>query len=98
MFDFSRSDFDGAIARLEVLAAKIAHFDAQRRWASHSMQGRLRCRQSLKATSANSFVRANNWCTRISRLYYMKAGDDPTNIAGLQAKNKSWRAERRQSQ
>jgi tetratricopeptide (TPR) repeat protein len=94
MFDFSRGDFDGAIARLgAVLAADPAHFDAQlalgmahyRRgdYAAAIIEGhkaeQLRPREQLVHTNLS--------------LFYMKAGDKPkAEHHGLQAKIESWRA------
>lgn len=95
MFDYSRGDFDGAIARLRaVLAADPAHFDAQlalgmahyRRgdYAAAIIEGhkaeQLRPREQLVHTNLS--------------LFYMKAGDKPkAEHHGLQAKIESWRAD-----
>jgi len=95
MFDFSRGDFAGAVARLQaVLAAEPAHFDAQlalgmahyRRgdYAAAITEGhkaeKLRPREQLVHTNLS--------------LFYMKAGDKPrAEHHGLQAKIESWRAE-----
>lgn len=95
MFDFSRGDFDGAIARLRaVLEADPAHFDAQlalgmayyRRgdFAAAIAEGHkaeaLRPKEQLVHTNLS--------------LFYMKSGDRPkAEHHGLQAKIESWRAE-----
>ena len=95
MFDFSRGDFDGAIAKLkEVLAADPAHFDAQLAlgmayyrkgdYAAAIAEGhkaeQLRPKEQLVHTNLS--------------LFYMKAGDKAqAEHHGLQAKIESWRAE-----
>jgi Flp pilus assembly protein TadD len=95
MFDFSRGDFDGAIARLKaVLTADPAHFDAQLAlgmayyrkgdYAVAIAEGhkaeQLRPREQLVHTNLS--------------LFYMKAGDKPkAEHHGLQAKIESWRAD-----
>ena len=95
MFDFSRGDFDGAIAKLKaVLAAEPAHFDAQLAlgmalyrkgdYAAAIAEGHkaeeLRPREQLVHTNLS--------------LFYMKAGDKPkAEHHGLQAKIESWRAD-----
>jgi Flp pilus assembly protein TadD len=99
MFDFSRGDFDGAIARLKaVLAADPAHFDAQLAlgmayyrkgdYADAIAEGhkaeQLRPREQLVHTNLS--------------LFYMKAGDKPrAEHHGLQAKIESWRADAAQA-
>jgi len=100
MFDFSRGDFDGAIARLKaVLAADPAHFDAQlalgmayyRRgdFASAIAEGHkaeaLRPGEQLVHTNLS--------------LFYMKSGDrQKAEQHGLQAKIESWRADAKAGQ
>src|SRR5690242_10661059 len=95
MFDFSRGDFDGAIARLRaVLAADPAYFDAQLALGmAHYRKGdyeaaiveghkaeQLRPREQLAHTNLS--------------LFYMKAGNKPkAEHHGLQAKIESWRAD-----
>lgn len=95
MFDFSRGDFDGAIARLKaVLAADPAHFDAQLALGmAHYRKGdytaaiveghkaeQLRPREQLVHTNLS--------------LFYLKAGDKPkAEHHGLQAKIESWRSD-----
>ena len=95
MFDFSRGDFDGAIARLKtVLAADPAHFDAQLalgmayyrkgEYAAAIVEGhkaeQLRPREQLVHTNLS--------------LFYLKAGDkQKAEHHGLQAKIESWRAD-----
>jgi Flp pilus assembly protein TadD len=95
MFDFSRGDFDGAIAKLKnVLAADAAYFDAQLAlgmalyrkgdFASAIAEGhkaeKLRPKEQLVHTNLS--------------LFYMKSGDKVTaEKHGLQAKIESWRAD-----
>ncbi len=95
MFDFSRGDFDGAIARLRaVLAADPTHFDAQLAlgmayyrqgdFASAIAEGHkaeaLRPKEQLVHTNLS--------------LFYMKSGDrQKAEHHGLQAKIESWRAD-----
>ena len=95
MFDFSRADFDGAIAKLKsVLAADPSHFDAQLSlgmayyrkgdYAAAIAEGhkaeQLRPREQLVHTNLS--------------LFYMKAGDkQKAEHHGLQAKIESWRAD-----
>ena len=95
MFEFSRGDFDGAIAGLRaVLAADPAHFEAQLAlgmahyrkgdFASAIAEGHkaeaLRPREQLVHTNLS--------------LFYMKNGDRrKAEHHGLQAKIESWRAE-----
>jgi len=93
MFDFSRGDFDSAIAKLKaVLAADAQHFDAQLAlgmalyrkgdYVSAIAEGHkaeaLRPREQLVHTNLS--------------LFYMKAGDKVTaEKHGLKAKIESWR-------
>ena len=95
MFDFSRGDFDGAIAKLKaVLTADRAHFEAQLAlgmayyrkgdYAAAIAEGlkaeQLRPREQLVHTNLS--------------LFYMKAGDkQKAEHHGLQAKIESWRAD-----
>jgi Flp pilus assembly protein TadD len=93
MFDFSRSDFDGAIVKLKgVLAAEPEYFDAQLAlgmayyrksdFAAAIVEGhkaeKLRPKEQLVHTNLS--------------LFYMKSGDKVTaEKHGLQAKIESWR-------
>ena len=93
MFDFSRGDFDGAIAKLKTaLAADAQNFEAQLAlgmalyrkgdYASAIAEGHkaetLRPREQLVHTNLS--------------LFYMKAGDKVTaEKHGLKAKIESWR-------
>ena len=93
MFDFSRGDFDRAIAKLkDVLVADPAHFDAQLAlgmafyrkgdFAAAIVEGhkaeQLRPKEQLVHTNLS--------------LFYMKAGDKvKAEHHGLQAKIESWR-------
>jgi len=96
MFDFSRGDFESAIARLRaVLAADPAHFDAQLSlgmafyrkgdYAAAIAEGhkaeQLKPREQLVHTNLS--------------LFYMKAGDKKTaEHHGLQARIASWREDK----
>ena len=96
MFDFSRGDFESAIARLHaVLAEAPAHFDAQLSLGmAHYRQGdyaaaiieghkaeQLRPREQLVHTNLS--------------LFYMKAGDKKAaEHHGLQARIASWREDK----
>jgi len=93
MFDFSRSDFDGAIVKLKnVLAVDAQNFEAQLAlgmafyrkgdFASAIVEGhkaeKLRPKEQLVHTNLS--------------LFYMKSGDKVTaEKHGLQAKIESWR-------
>ena len=93
MYDFSRGDFDSAIAKLKVvLAAEPQHFDAQLAlgmalyrkgdFAAAIVEGHkaeaLRPQEQLVHTNLS--------------LFYMKAGDKVTaEKHGLKAKIESWR-------
>jgi cytochrome c-type biogenesis protein CcmH/NrfG len=99
MFDFSRSDFDSAIAKLKnVLAQEPEHFEAQLALGmafyrkgdfvaaiteGHKAE-KLRPREQLVHTNLS--------------LFYMKAGDKMTaEKHGLQAKIESWREDAKNS-
>ncbi len=95
MFDFSRGDFAGAIARLKtVLAADPAHFDAQLALGmAHYRRGDYAAAiaEGLKAEQLRP--REQLVHTNLS-LFYMKAGDkQKAEQHGLQAKIESWRAD-----
>ena len=95
MFDFSRGNFDGAVARLKgVLVTDPSHFEAQLAlgmayyrkgdYATAIAEGhkaeQLRPREQLVHTNLS--------------LFYMKAGDkQKAEHHGLQAKIESWRAD-----
>ena len=95
MFDFSRGDFDGAVAKLKnVLAADENNFEAQLAlgmafyrkgdFAAAIAEGhkaeKLRPKEQLVHTNLS--------------LFYMKSGDKMTaEKHGLQAKIESWRAD-----
>jgi Flp pilus assembly protein TadD len=99
MFDFSRGDFDSAIAKLKnVLAQEREHFDAQLAlgmafyrkgdFASAIAEGhkaeKLRPQEQLVHTNLS--------------LFYMKAGDKVTaEKYGLKAKIESWREDAKTS-
>ena len=96
MFDFSRGDYDGAIAKLDaLLAQEPAHFEAQLALgmayyrkgdypaaigAGHKAE-QLRPHEQLVHTNLS--------------LFYMKAGDKKTaEHHGLQARIASWKADK----
>jgi Flp pilus assembly protein TadD len=95
MFDFSRGDFDGAIAKLkDVITVDAQHFEAQLAlgmaqyrkgdFAAAIAEGhkaeKLRPQEQLVHTNLS--------------LFYMKSGDKATaEKHGLQAKIESWRAD-----
>jgi Flp pilus assembly protein TadD len=99
MFDFSRGDFDGAIAKLKaVLAVEPGNFDAQLAlgmafyrkgdYAAAIAEGhkaeKLRPQEQLVHTNLS--------------LFYMKSGDKVTaEKHGLQAKIESWREDAKNS-
>ena len=99
MFDFSRGEFDSAIAKLKnVLAQELEHFDAQLAlgmayyrkgdFASAIAEGhkaeKLRPQEQLVHTNLS--------------LFYMKAGDKVTaEKYGLKAKIESWREDAKSS-
>lgn len=99
MFDFSRGEFDGAIAKLKnVLAQSPDHFDAQLAlgmafyrkgdFAAAIAEGhkaeKLRPQEQLVHTNLS--------------LFYQKAGDKVTaEKYGLQAKIESWREDAKKS-
>jgi Flp pilus assembly protein TadD len=95
MFDFSRSEFDSAIAKLKaVLAADPAHFDAQ------LALGMAFYRKGDYATAISEGHKAEQLRPREQlvhtnlSLFYMKAGDkQKAEHHGLQAKIESWRAD-----
>ncbi len=100
MFDFSRGDYDGAIAKFRIiLGADPQHFDAQLalgmafyrkgEYAAAIAEGhkaeRLRPKEQLVHTNLS--------------LFYMKAGDRAAaEHHGLQARIASWRTEAQQTQ
>jgi Flp pilus assembly protein TadD len=99
MFDFSRSDFEGAIAKLKaVLTADPACFDAQLALGmAHYRQGDYPAAiaEGLKAEQLRP--REQLVHTNLS-LFYMKAGDkQKAEQHGLQAKIESWRADAAQA-
>jgi Flp pilus assembly protein TadD len=95
MFDFSRGEFDRAVAKFKaVLAADPANFDAQ------LALGMAFCRQGDFAAAIAEGHKAEALRpkeqlvhTNLS-LFYMKSGDKVTaEKHGLQAKIEGWRAE-----
>ena len=99
MFDFSRGDFDSAIARLKaVLAAEPAHFDAQLALGmAHYRKGDYAAAIAAGHKAEQLRPREQLVHTNLS-LFYMKAGDKPkAEHHGLQAKIESWRADAAQA-
>ena len=95
MFDFSRGDFDGAIAKLRaVLAVDPTHFDAQLALGmAYYRQGDYPAAIAEGHKAEQLRPREQLVHTNLS-LFYMKAGDKPTaEHHGLQAKIESWRAD-----
>jgi Flp pilus assembly protein TadD len=95
MFDFSRGDFGGAIAKLRaVLAVDPTHFDAQLALGmAHYRQGDYAAAIAEGHKAEQLRPREQLVHTNLS-LFYMKAGDKPTaEHHGLQAKIESWRAD-----
>ena len=95
MFDFSRGDFDSAIARLKaVLASDPTCFDAQLALGmAHYRRGDYSAAiaEGLKAEQLRP--REQLVHTNLS-LFYMKAGDkQKAEHHGLQAKIEAWRAD-----
>src|ERR1043166_2628660 len=93
MFDFSRGDYEAAIARLQALLAEDpSHFDAQ------LALGMAYCRKGDYATAIAEGKKAEALKpkeqlvhTNLS-LFYMKAGDKQTaEHHGLQARIAGWR-------
>jgi Flp pilus assembly protein TadD len=96
MFDFSRGDFDGAIAKLlAILAEDAAHFDAR------LSLGMAYCRKGDHAAAIAEGHQAEKLRpqeqlvhTNLS-LFYLKAGDKAkAEHHGLQARIASWRADK----
>lgn len=96
MFDFSRGDFDGAIAKLQaILAEDAAHFEAR------LSLGMACYRKGDYATAIAEGHKAEQLKpqeqlvhTNLS-LFYLKAGDKAkAEHHGLQARIASWRADR----
>lgn len=95
MFDFSRSEFDRAIAKLKaVLAADPAYFDAQLALGmAHYRKGDYVTAIAEGQKAAQLRPQEQLVHTNLS-LFYMKSGDKMTaEKHGLQAKIESWRAE-----
>jgi Flp pilus assembly protein TadD len=96
MFDFSKGDYDGAIAKLQaVLGQDPAHFDAQ------LALGMAYYRKEDYAAAIAAGHKAEQLKpheqlvhTNLS-LFYMKAGDKKTaEHHGLQARISSWKADK----
>lgn len=95
MFDFSRDDYDGAIAKLKgILEADAGHFEAQ------LALGMAYCRKGDFATAIAEGLKAEALRpgeqlvhTNLS-LFYMKAGDKTrAEHHGMQARISSWKAD-----
>src|SRR6516225_4168679 len=99
MFDFSRGDFAGAIAKLQaILTADPGHFEAQ------LALGMAYCRQGDYAAAIAEGHKAETLRPREQlvhtnlSLFYLKAGDkQKAEHHGLQAKIESWRADAAQA-
>jgi len=96
MFDFSRGDYDGAIARLQqVLSADPDHFDARL-----ALGMALYRKGDYTAAIAEGHkaekLRPNEQLVHTNlSLFYMKAGDKKTaEHHGLQARVASWKADK----
>jgi len=95
MFDFSRGDYVGAIARLkEMLAAEPAHFEAQLALGmAYYRQGDLAAAIAEGHKAEALRPREQLVHTNLS-LFYMKSGDrQKAEHHGLQAKIEGWRAD-----
>jgi Flp pilus assembly protein TadD len=100
MFDFSRGDFEGAIAKLKaVLAADPSCFDAQLALGmAHYRRGDYAAAIAEGHKAEQLRPREQLVHTNLS-LFYMKAGDkQKAEHHGLQAKIESWRADAAQAQ
>ncbi len=95
MFDFSRSDFESAIAKLKaVLAADPTCFDAQLALGmAHYRQGDYAAAITEGHKAEQLRPREQLVHTNLS-LFYMKTGDkQKAEQHGLQSKIESWRAD-----
>jgi Flp pilus assembly protein TadD len=100
MFDFSRGDFEGAIAKLKaVLAADPSCFDAQLALGmAHYRRGDYAAAIAEGHKAEQLRPREQLVHTNLS-LFYMKAGDkQKAEHHGLQAKIESWRSDAAQAQ
>lgn len=100
MFDFSRGDFDSAIAKLKnVLAQDAAHFDAQLAlgmafYRKGDFQSAIAEGHKAEALRPKEQLVHTNLS-----LFYMKSGDKVTaEKHGLQARIAGWRAENQSAQ
>lgn len=95
MFDFSRGDFQNAIARLKgVLAADPGHFDAQLALGMAYYRGGDFATAIAEGHKAEQLRPREQLVHTNLSLFYMKAGDkQKAEHHGLQAKIESWRAE-----
>jgi tetratricopeptide (TPR) repeat protein len=97
MFDFSRGDFDGAIARLKaVLAADPAHFDAQLALGMACYRKGDFASAIVEGHKAEALRPGEQLVHTNLSLFYMKSGDrQKAEHHGLKAKVESWRADAR---
>ena len=95
MFDFSRGDYDSAIAKLkEVLAAEPAHFDAQLALGMALYRKGDYAAAIAEGHKAEQLKPDEQLVHTNLSLFYMKAGDKKTaEHHGLQARIASWKAE-----
>jgi tetratricopeptide (TPR) repeat protein len=96
MFDFSKGDYDSAIAKLQtVLAQDCSHFDAQLALGmAHYRKGDYAA--AISAGQKAEQLRPNEQLVHTNlSLFYMKAGDKKTaEHHGLQARIASWKADK----
>ena len=95
MFDFSKGDYDGAIAKLQtVLEQEPAHFDAQLALGmAYYRKGDYQA--AISAGHKAEQMKPNEQLVHTNlSLFYMKAGDKRTaEHHGLQARIASWKAD-----
>jgi len=95
MFDFSRGDYDTAIAKLKaVLEAEPAHFDAQLALGMALYRKGDYTAAIAEGHKAEKLQPDEQLVHTNLSLFYMKAGDKKTaEHHGLQARIASWKAE-----
>src|SRR2546423_195831 len=96
MFDFSKGDYDTAIAKLQTLLAQdSSHFDAQLALGmAHYRKGDYPA--AIAEGQKAELLRPNEQLVHTNlSLFYMKAGDKKTaEHHGLQARIASWKADK----
>ena len=95
MFDFSRGDFDSAIAKLqEILAEDPAHFDARLSLGMAFYRKGDYAAAIAEGHKAEKLKPQEQLAHTNLSLFYMKAGDKAkAEHHGLQARIASWRAD-----